>query len=67
MLERTAPTVLDLLQDGVPRPKRTIVAALAGRHGKDDVVRTLMRLSVTGRVVEHGGKFTLPQSGPAKG
>ena len=35
-------------------------AALADRHDKQDLVRTLMRLAVTGRVVEHGGKFTLP-------
>lgn len=65
-LERTTPAVLALLSDGVPRPKRAIVAALAGRYGRDDVVRTLMRLSVTGRIVDHGGKFTLPQDAPAE-
>ncbi len=57
---RTAPAVLDLLADGVPRRRATIVAALAGRHPKDDVVRTLMRLAVTGRVDEAGGRYTLP-------
>ena len=31
MLERTAPAVLELLKDGVPRSKRAIVAALAER------------------------------------
>jgi hypothetical protein len=68
MLERTAPAVLELLKDSVPRSKRAIVAALADRHGKQDVTRTLMRLAVTGRVVEHGGKFTLPPiDGPAEG
>ena len=61
MLERTAPAVLELLADGVPRSKRAIVAALADRHGKQDVTRALIRLAVTDRVVEHGGKFTLSQ------
>ena len=57
MVARTAPAVLELLADGLPRPRAAIVAALAGRHPKDDVVRTLMRLAVTGRVVEAGGKY----------
>jgi hypothetical protein len=35
------------------------VAALAGQHAKEDVVRTLMRLAVTGRLVETGGRYTL--------
>ncbi len=64
MVARTAPAVLELLGDGVPRSKRVIVAALAGRHAKDDVVRTLMRLAVTGRVDEAGGRYT---PGPAPG
>jgi hypothetical protein len=68
MLERTAPAVLELLKDGVPRSRRAIVAALADQHGKQDVTRTFMRLAVTGRLVEHGGKFTLPQrDAPAEG
>jgi len=45
----------------VPRSKRAIVAALADRHDKQDVARALIRLAVTNCVVEHGGKFTLPQ------
>ena len=57
VVARTAPAVLELLGDGVPRPKAAIVAALAGRHGKGDVVHTLMRLAVTGRLVESGGKY----------
>ena len=57
VVARTAPAVLGLLADGVPRSKAAIVAALAGRHAKEDVVRTLMRLAVTGRVVEAGGKY----------
>ena len=62
MIARTAPAVLDLLADGMPRSKRAIIAALAERHGKEDVKRTLMRLAVTGRLAEHGGKFTLPRA-----
>ena len=58
MVARTAPAILDLLGDGVPRSRRIIIAALAGRHARDDVVRTLMRLAVTGWVVETGGKYT---------
>jgi hypothetical protein len=68
MLARTAPAVLELLGDGVPRSKRAIVAALADRHGKQDVTRALMRLAVTDRLVERGGKFTLPPADePAEG
>jgi hypothetical protein len=36
------------------------VAALAGRYPKQGVRRTLMRLAVTGRLVETGGRHTLP-------
>jgi hypothetical protein len=57
VVDRTAPAVLDLLGDGVPRSRAAVVAALAGRHAKEDVVRTLMRLAVTGRVVEAGGRY----------
>jgi hypothetical protein len=49
MVARVAPAVLALLGDGVPRSRRAIVAALADRHPKDEVARTLMRLAVTGR------------------
>ena len=59
-IARTTPAVLDLLGDGIPRSKRTILATLVGQHHKDDVLRTLMRLAVTGRLVEQGGKLTLP-------
>jgi hypothetical protein len=64
-IERVTPDVLALLGDGVPRTKRTIVAALADRHPKDDVRRTLMRLAVLERLVETGGKYSLPPPGPA--
>jgi hypothetical protein len=59
MVERVAPAILELLADGVPRPKAAIVAALAGRHDKQDVVHALVRLAVTGRVEDTGGKCTL--------
>jgi hypothetical protein len=47
----------------VPRSKRVIAEALAGRHARDDVFRTLMRLAVTGRVDQIGGKYTLGAQG----
>jgi hypothetical protein len=59
-IERVTPDVLALLGDGVPRTRRAILAALADRHPKDDVRRTLMRLAVTERLAETGGKYTLP-------
>jgi hypothetical protein len=59
MVVRIAPAVLELLADGVPRSRAAIVAALTGRHAKEDVVRTLMRLAVTGRVDESGGRYAL--------
>jgi hypothetical protein len=60
VIARITPDVLILLGDGVPRTRGTILAALADRHPKDDVRRTLMRLAVTERLVETGGKHTLP-------
>jgi hypothetical protein len=59
MVARIAPAILELLADGVPRSKAAIVEALAGRHARDDVVHALIRLAVTGQVVETGGKYTL--------
>ena len=44
----------------MPRSKRAIVTALAGRHDRQDVARTVMRLAVTGRLIEAKGRFTLP-------
>ena len=49
-----------LLRNGVPRTRGTILAALADRHPKQDVRRTLMRLAVLEQLVETGGKYTLP-------
>jgi hypothetical protein len=62
MVARVAPAILELLGDGVPRAKKAIVTALAERHPKDEVKRTLMRLAVTDRVVESGGKYILAAS-----
>ena len=61
MIERVAPDILALLANGAPRPKAAIVAALADRHERQDVISTLIRLSITERVVETGGKYTLAQ------
>ena len=61
MIERVAPDILALLADGVPRRKPAIVEALAGRHERQDVISTLIRLTVTDRVVETGGRYTLTQ------
>ena len=59
MVERVALAILELLGDDVPRRKPAIVEALAGRHARDDVVHALIRLTVTDRVEETGGKYTL--------
>jgi hypothetical protein len=64
VIERVTPDVLALLRDGVPRSRATILAALAARHARDDVRRTLMRLAVTGQLVEKSGKHTLPGTAP---
>src|SRR5215211_5452614 len=59
MVARTAPAILELLGDGTPRPRSAIITALADRHPKEAVVRTLMRLAVTGQLVETGRKYSL--------
>jgi hypothetical protein len=60
VIAQVTPDVRALLGDGVPRSRATIVAALADRHPKEDVRRTLMRLAVTEQLVEKGGKYTVP-------
>ncbi len=65
MIERVAPDILALLADGTPRRKAAIVAALAGRHARDDVALALVRLAVTERVPETGGgKYMLAEAEP---
>jgi hypothetical protein len=59
MVAQVAPDILGLLADGVPRTKPAIVEALAGRHDRQDVAHALIRLAVTGRVEETGGRYTL--------
>ena len=66
MVARTAPAVLELLRDGTPRPKSAIISALADRHPKEDVTRTLMRLAVTGQLVERQGKYSLASASEAE-
>ena len=63
VIARVAPEILALLGDGVPRTRSTIIAALADRHAKADVRRTLMRLAVLEQLVEKSGKHTLPEAG----
>jgi hypothetical protein len=66
MVARTAPAILDLLRDGTPRSRAAIITALADRHPKEDVVRTLMRLAVTGQLVEKERRYRLgplPETG----
>ena len=67
VLARIIPDVLGLLQDGVRRSRREIVAALANRHPKEDVTRTLTRLAVTGRVIQTGGSYALAPTGTDDG
>jgi hypothetical protein len=59
MVARTAPAVLELLGDGTPRPRSGIITALADRHSKEDVIRTLMRLTVTEKLIEVNRKYSL--------
>ena len=60
IIARVTPDVLTLLGDGMPRTRGVILAALAERHPRDDIKRTLMRLAVTEQLVEKGGKHTVP-------
>jgi hypothetical protein len=65
MVARTAPAVFEFLRDGTPRPRSAIITALADRHPKEDVVRTLMRLAVTGQLVERHGKYSIASEAEA--
>jgi hypothetical protein len=67
VIARVTPDILALLGDGLPRSRGTILTALADRHPKDDVRRTLMRLAVTEQLVEKGGRYTLPALGVEQG
>ena len=62
MVARIAPSILELLGDGIPRSRRTFVAALADRYPKEEVELTLMRLTVTGQILAAVGRYTLPSA-----
>jgi hypothetical protein len=66
-IAQVTPDVLALLGDGVPRSEAAIIAALAGRHSKDNVRRTVMRLAVLGQLAMQGSRYSLPAPGPAQG
>jgi hypothetical protein len=67
VIARVTPDVVTLLSDGMPRSRGTILTALAGRHPREDVKRTLMRLAVTEQLVEKGGKYALPAAASEPG
>jgi hypothetical protein len=46
------------------RTKAAIVEALAGRHYRQDIVHALIRLAVTNRVEESGGRYALTATEP---
>jgi hypothetical protein len=66
MVARTAPAIIELLGDGTARSKNAIITALADRHPKEDVVRTLMRLAVTGQLSETNRKYSLASASVAE-
>ena len=65
MIECVASDILALLADGAPRSAAAIAEALAGRHDRQDVLLTLIRLSVTGEVDDSSGKCRLAAPGEA--
>ena len=68
MVARIAPSILELLGNGIPRSRRAFVAALADRYSKEEVELTLMRLAVTGQILAASGKYTLlPATEPEQG
>ena len=58
MVARIAPSILELLRNGIREKKRAFVAALADRYPKEEVELTLMRLAITGQRIAAGGKYT---------
>ena len=57
MVARTAPVVLELLADGIPRSRSAIAEALAERHHRSDIFHTLIRLVVAGAVIKAGSEY----------
>jgi hypothetical protein len=62
MVARTAPAILELLGDGTPRPRSVIITALVDRYPREDLIRTLMRLTVTEKLVEANRKYSLARA-----
>ena len=67
MVARVAPAILELLRDGLSRSRHDIVAALTPQFAKDEVVRTLMQLTVTGQLIEAERKYRLAPPPPVPG
>jgi hypothetical protein len=60
VIAQVTPDIVALLGDSVPRSRGTILTALADRHPREDVRRTLMRLAVLGQLAMRGSRYTLP-------
>lgn len=43
----------------MPRARAAIITALADRHPRDDIKRTIARLTALGQLEEQGGKYVL--------
>ena len=56
---RVAPAILELLADGEPRTMAAVAQTLAGRHEREDVIVTLLRLAATEQVQETDGRYAL--------
>jgi hypothetical protein len=59
VIAQVTPDIVALLGDGAPRSRAMIITALADRHPKDDVRRTVMRLDVVGQLDLRGSRYTL--------
>ena len=58
---KVGPDIERLLADGVPRSKRMITAELVPRHASRDVLQAILRMTVTGRLLQVGSKYALPR------
>jgi hypothetical protein len=67
VIERVTPNVLGLLGDSLPRTEAAIVTTLAGRHPKQDVRGTVMRLAVLEQLAMRGSRYTLPAAEAEQG
>ena len=62
-IERVAPDILALLATACRAPRRPSSRRWPGGMTAEDVVLALIRLAVTGQVVETGSKYTLGPAG----